>query len=249
MTHFSVLVIGDNPDELMAPYDENLEVDEHVALTRKEASEKKKDELKKMKGYLKEDPDGKKYRIQNIKKRIAELESMPDEVYFKDRVQFYEKFNENGEPLTTSNPDAHWDYWGPEDILWTKGKKKQVSSAKAKDIDWERHKMEGRKEAEKQLKIIEEEMKKNRDVSLPWDRQTPSERLMNREAYIAEAERFHTYAVVTPDGEWHAPGQCGWFGMSSESEDDWKNWAKKFHDKFIKDLPPNTKLTFVDCHI
>jgi hypothetical protein len=59
---------------------------------------------------------------------------------------------------------------------------------------------------------------------------------------------FTTYAVLK-DGEWIAPGEMGWFGMSSEGADEKRNWELDFYDLFIKDLPPNALLTVVDCHI
>lgn len=241
MTHFSVLIIGDNTEDLMAPYDEQLEVPEHVAMTRKEASEKKKEEIKKLKGYVKEDPDGKVYRIDNVKKKIIELEAMPDEDYFKEKVDWYDKFNKNGEPLTTSNPDGKWDYWGPEDFLYAKGVKKKVSTTTAGKADWKRYREEALKEAEKSWKQMVEAHKKNPEMY--------SETVMNRENFLKDASDFHTYAVVTSDGEWHAPGQCGWFGMSSDSASEWNKWVKEYFDRFIKDLPPDTKITLVDCHV
>lgn len=30
-----------------------------------------------------------------------------------------------------------------------------------------------------------------------------------------------TFAVITPDGEWHEKGHMGWFAMVSEEKDDW----------------------------
>ena len=61
---------------------------------------------------------------------------------------------------------------------------------------------------------------------------------------------FSTYAVVTPDGKWHAPGKMGWWGFASETpEDEWM-WENNYYDRFIKPaLENNWYLTIVDCHI
>lgn len=63
-----------------------------------------------------------------------------------------------------------------------------------------------------------------------------------------DGEVFMSYAVVLPDGSWHAPGEVGWFGFSTESESDYEKWINEFEDRFIK---PNMDLilTLVDCHI
>lgn len=44
----------------------------------------------------------------------------------------------------------------------------------------------------------------------------------DRETYARTMAAFSTYAVVTPDGEWHQKGQMGWWGMSSETPEEAK---------------------------
>lgn len=57
-----------------------------------------------------------------------------------------------------------------------------------------------------------------------------------------------TYAVLNSDG-WFAPGRMGWFGMSSEGDDDKLTWDAEFYKRFIKPLDPEDIITIVDCHI
>jgi len=70
-----------------------------------------------------------------------------------------------------------------------------------------------------------------------------------RESYISRQSEFTTYAVITPDGEWHSKGEMGWFGFSSETSEESTNWNLSFHDRFIKDSDQDLTLTIVDCHI
>lgn len=58
-----------------------------------------------------------------------------------------------------------------------------------------------------------------------------------------------TYAVITPDGKWHSSGDMGWWGMSSESDDERKKWSFDFYESFLSNLDPETQITIVDCHI
>lgn len=60
---------------------------------------------------------------------------------------------------------------------------------------------------------------------------------------------FAPYAVITPDGEWHAPGVVGWFGTSSEDDEEEERWAESFYEDFLGDADPDTVLALVDCHI
>jgi len=61
------------------------------------------------------------------------------------------------------------------------------------------------------------------------------------------AEDFASFAVVTPDGEWHEKGQMGWFGMAKDekSEEDWKLFCQDIFKKYAKDY----LAVVVDCHI
>ena len=43
--------------------------------------------------------------------------------------------------------------------------------------------------------------------------------------------------------------EMGWFGMSSETPEEGKQYEMSFYDNFIKDLPEDAFLCVVDCHI
>lgn len=75
-----------------------------------------------------------------------------------------------------------------------------------------------------------------------------SNKYPNKGTYAQAQCAFSTYAVLK-DGEWIAKGEMGWFGMSSESSEDGKQFELSFHDNFIKDLPEDAFLCVVDCHI
>jgi hypothetical protein len=70
-----------------------------------------------------------------------------------------------------------------------------------------------------------------------------------REQYVQEARdrAIAPYAYVA-DGEWHAPGEMGWFGMSSDTKSDRNRFYREFNEMFDA-LPDDTLLTLVDCHI
>ena len=58
--------------------------------------------------------------------------------------------------------------------------------------------------------------------------------------------------VITPyafvkDSEWVERGEMGWWGMASnEMEKD--DWSQAFY-KMFRELPDDTLITIVDCHI
>jgi hypothetical protein len=71
-----------------------------------------------------------------------------------------------------------------------------------------------------------------------------------REDYLRKARRDAVpgYALLTLDGEWVAPGEMGWFGMSSDDDDSmetYKNWA----NEYIDNLDDDVILVVLDLHI
>lgn len=146
--------------------------------------------------------------------------------------------------------------WG-----WKEGDKlavisqRGVDQAKACDIDWEEMrdpfkfdnacrfwelKVDGdkprNKEEEKQLKMSYYKTEYYEEV------------YGDKITYAKCVTNFSTYAVLK-DGKWIAPGNMGWFGISDESPEEQRKWELEFYDLIIKDLPPNSLITVVDCHI
>jgi hypothetical protein len=53
-----------------------------------------------------------------------------------------------------------------------------------------------------------------------------------------------TFAVVTPDGEWHEKGKMGWWGVVSDKNDGYNDAFEKFIIQYIGNY-----VVVVDCHI
>ena len=61
------------------------------------------------------------------------------------------------------------------------------------------------------------------------------------------APPWQTYSVLA-EGVWREPGEMGWFGMSTDTEDsraDYQDW----YARFWAAMPPETYLAVVDVHI
>lgn len=76
------------------------------------------------------------------------------------------------------------------------------------------------------------------------------ERFPTEKEYIERETTFQTYAVITPDGKWHAQGKMGWWGLSSDTAEEERAWQLGYHDRFIKPATKNNwYMVIVDCHI
>lgn len=86
------------------------------------------------------------------------------------------------------------------------------------------------------------------DMLLSWDGHLESYDVP-RDEYVQRARNnaICPYAYVK-DGEWFAPGEMGWWGMSSDTDEDQARFAREFNQLFDA-LPDDTILTMVDCHI
>ena len=78
---------------------------------------------------------------------------------------------------------------------------------------------------------------------------------LNLDKYLVAREKFvqtarnaagTTFAVLK-DGQWYEKGDMGWWCMVADEKDQ-DEWNAQFA-KLIDDLPEDTRLTVVDCHI
>lgn len=91
-----------------------------------------------------------------------------------------------------------------------------------------------------------------------WDGYTRKEQMwcstpvalfgFDREAYVKKCRNnaLVTFAVVK-DGKWHDRGSMGWWRIVSDEKDQ-DQWSEEFQ-KMYDELPDDTMLTLVDCHI
>lgn len=68
-----------------------------------------------------------------------------------------------------------------------------------------------------------------------------------KEKYATDLATFGTWAMVTPEGEWHESGSMGWWGFNDATAES----RTVFSDFLKKQLKENPDLwiTIVDCHI
>lgn len=83
---------------------------------------------------------------------------------------------------------------------------------------------------------------------LPWFGDPVEAYGIGREKFVERASNgsFTPYAVLK-DGEWFAQGKMGWFGMSNDVADS-ETWNNRVWE-LLRDLPEDTLITAVDCHI
>jgi hypothetical protein len=124
MSHFAVLVIGDNIDEQLEKYNEQIEMPEYVKYTKEELIAKEKEEIEEYKNgrYAEYLADPIKYaeecnnnegHLKYISEDFPKKLEMNDEEIYAEATKYYEEeeLGPNGEVLSTYNPDSKWDWY------------------------------------------------------------------------------------------------------------------------------------------
>ncbi len=279
MSHFLVLAFGDDVDGMLAPYNENIEVDEYFV---GDVSEKEKLEfINHYKEYVDESP--------------LDIE--------KEMLSLYEKFSKDFDfnewklvdgvwkIYSTYNPKSKWDWYvkGGRFSGYLTIKKDEeelcVNETTVADIDFNKKTEEVKKEAREYWKEVNDFIEESKTDSFkPWKEIVDIEGLNvveKREMYNAqpEAKAFAEYsknnfnfgsvedflvseeefvsdsvyssvapfAYVSEKTGWREQGEMGWFGVSIKNTSN-KEWHEEFMS-FVAELPPETKVTVIDCHI
>ena len=127
MSHFVVYVFtkedGRGVDELLAPYNEGIEYAPYIQYTREQAIAKVRKDIEDYKNglYAKYLADPEKYKEECAnKEHIDYLENefplklnWTDDECYKDMTKYYDEdmIDENGNILSTYNPNAKWDWY------------------------------------------------------------------------------------------------------------------------------------------
>ncbi len=273
MSHFTVAVFTEDEhqdiDDLLAPYDESLQVESYVDATKEDLIRHHRERMQytyeNQYAEWQRDPAG--YEKRAHAEHIEYLRSLPkrmkwtDEQIYAEAIEGYSEdaITPDGSVLSRYNPDSKWDWYAVggrwQGMLTLKpGKTGQRGSpglmtkmspdydgAYVADIDFDTM----RKKQYKSIQPYEEAMNNGF-----YKEEHMRERYPSEFEYFQHMTAFNTYAVITPDGVWHAPGDMGWFGMSSESTSEVRSWEDEYYDRFIKPALTNGwYLTIVDCHI
>lgn len=233
MSHYAVAVFhrrDQQIEDLLAPYDENLEVEPYIKFSRQEA-------------------------IEFARKHYKDFDSKSDEECWQFMVDEDTKTDSEGNIYSTYNPKSKWD-WYQEGGRWSgllKGHGVESDEALVRDIDFGPDLVKYAHALRFWDVVVDHQpLKPNEtedDYFNFYKEEYYRERYGDRETYARYIAQFSTFAVVTPDGEWHEKGEMGWFGCSSDTAEDERDWEEHYKERFIDTADPDWILTIVDCHI
>ena len=291
MSHFTVLVIWDDVESALAPFDENLDVPQYIKYTREQLIEKSKQEIQEYKDglYARYLSDPIKYaaecsnadHIEFLKNEFPNRLSWSDEEHYQNEIRFYEpeEIWSNWEILSTRNPNGEWDWWQigwrwagkiivkPGTTFetpnfswgWSAEEKQKVletlrtDSALLKDIDFEAMSADSIKNFTERFSLLQKWDELPFDIKIMkfWNSSNERDFINSRhtlEEYLNEfvPHPLSAYAYIYQD-KWIVKWDMLSFGISVPNQSEWE-WKAKFTE-FINGLDPETRITFVDCHV
>ena len=231
MSHFLVAVLhrsDQTVEEMLAPYNAELETEIELEYTREEA-------------------------IKAAREDYAGNEDKTDE----ECIKFFAEMpsyvvDKEGNVYAKYNPDARWDWYviGGRFAGRLRVNGERHDSARIGEIDFSPD-PEVYKESLRFWEVVVEHKParpEEKHFSI-YNEQYYRDTYGDRENFARMRSLFTTHAVITPDGEWHERGEVGCFGLSSETPEEGLEWDKQYVDRFIKNANPELILTIVDCHI
>lgn len=226
MSHFTVLVIGSNPESQLDPFDENIEMPRYIKKTREQAIAESRSEFIQYEKntYAEYIKDKEAYRkTTNNKAHLDFLENefpkrlkWNDEEHFQNTAVWYDDDykDEDGNLYSTSNPKSKWD-WYQLGGRWS-------GMIKIKD---------GTKSGIKgESGVFGNEI--GIDQAVKGD--------------INNLDELKTFAVIK-DGEWYEKGSMGWWGISTNDKAQ-EMWDEEIV-KLLSDVPDYELISIYDCHI
>ena len=226
MSHFTVLVIGENPEEQLAPFDESIDMPQYVRHTKQDLIDKgKKDmewfEKNRYAEYL-ANPEkyvseckGNNGHIKYITEEFPLRLKRTDEEIYQDEISRYEpkEIGSDGEVYSNYNPKSKWD-WYSLGGRWSgmiKLKDGATGTIGRSGVFYNKTGIDSAKKGD-----------------------------------IENLNDLITFAVLK-DGVWYERGKMGWWAIVTNEVDE-TEWETKVKE-LLNDLPDDTLISIYDCHI
>ena len=241
--HFVCIVAGDNPDELMRPYDRREEEEPYVRYHYKDATKIKEKYIELYEGILNSDEETiDKEELEDI---VNDLKEMSVEEFYEELTEGLTIDDETGDAISTENRQGMFSYyelgkWLSVPFLLKGGR--EVFQSKKSDINWDKIHLGGGDIYRKTWEMVMEGVEPSTDYEKTIydnmkDKETYFKKFETKENYVVSNTAFWGYAFLSE--------KTGWVDASDTN--DQFVWMSEYYNMFIKNLPDDTLLTIYEC--
>ena len=243
---FTVLVVGDDPESLMAKYDKALKVKPYIKYKYLDAEKLKKNAIKMLSSVV-ENADKfamSNYQLDYLKERLKAINGMSTFEYYRTITDgLY--YDDEGNALSEENPEGKWDKYniGKNFSYPFKLKDgKEAYQTQVGDVDWDSMHMSV--DAVRMFEIIwalvvdDDDPSDEEEVNIKKNWITKKNYLSNFsnvDQFVAHNCAYWCYAYLDENG---------WKDVDDEGDE--LKWVSNFFDRFIKPLKDGTKVTIYE---
>lgn len=240
---FVCIVAGENPEELMKPYNKQDKVDEYIVYKYKDAHVIKEKAIKVYEEILKQDILSSMQR-EYYQEEVDDLKDMSDDdAYFYLTAEY--DYDDKNNAISTQNPNGKYSMFQKAKLFsvpFITLDGREVFQARKKDIDWSKMHLHGQEIYAKAWDMVMNHVQPSNDYE-----KNIYENMKNRtqyfqtfgtkENYIIHSTAFWGYAFLSD--------KDGWFELEDTMSE--FDWVRNFYDNFIVPLDDNTLLTIFEC--
>lgn len=244
LDYFSVLVIGDEPDEQMGKFDSMTDVSKpYILYNYSDIHKLRNNKLKIYQELLKKIKNSREKEL--ISKKIDELKELTDQEYYQQLGEL-NSFDEHNNIISTENPDGKWLTCEKGGRIFSKYmldyNGNGLVSGKKEDFDWSLFHMNQERVDlytrtwELCVDNLKPETDKDRTIlknMAPY--KAIFKTFKDKTHYVKTSCSFWTYAIVV---------NGVWYDMCGENSD---TWICDFYNKFIKALRNDELITIYEC--
>jgi hypothetical protein len=247
---FSLLVIGDNPEDMMKKYNEDYEVEPYIKYYFKDKDKLFKNRIKIFEEILK----NKEYfsnqkLIDEIRISLSKMRRMDSFDYYRDLTVGL-TYDENGNAITDENPDSRYstysqtlNFINPLYITDENNNTKEVTTATKGEINWDLLHLNPERKLifSNTWELCVDKREPQNDIEQTiLNNMKNADKYFNRfnskNDYVLYNTSFWTYAILTE--------KTGWIDMDDMTDFE---WIINFFDNYIKPLDDNERLTIFEC--
>ena len=242
---YTVMVVGESPDELMKPYDMGLKVEPYVKYRYLDADDLKEKAIKVTQGVIDNASLLKlsKYQVDYMNEKLKALRGMSSFEYYTYLTNglLYDK---DGNALTEENPNGKWDKYNlganfsyPLKLIDGTEKYQSVAS----EVDWSSMHYNPKSvqyfERVWELLMGHDEPKGEDDVKLMslWEnKKNYLSNFKDKDAFVSHNCAYWCYAYLDKDG---------WKDFDTEKDPD---WVTSFYERFVAKIGDDETITIFE---